>query len=87
MSGPAATSPPSEDEDLRRLHRRLDEVLGPGHAATLMTCLRPGGRRTVTAEAWGGMCDRLREVLGDASAEYMISCLHRVPWYDDSTPD
>jgi hypothetical protein len=60
---------------MQRLHRRLDEVLGVDHAATLMTCLEPGGGRAVTSEAWGALHERLGEVLGEWHADAVFRSL------------
>jgi hypothetical protein len=78
VTRPTGASPASEDERLRRLHRRLDEVIGPGHASTLMTCLRPGGWRLVTAEEWGGLHERMCEVIGKEAADTMFASLWQI---------
>jgi hypothetical protein len=75
VSEGTASSPSSEDADVRQLHRRLEEVLGADHAATFMTCLRPGGGLEVGGEAFGGLHQRLSEVLGKRHADTVFSSL------------
>jgi hypothetical protein len=81
----APTAP--EDERLRRLHRRLDEVIGPSHAATFMTCLRPGGWRHVTAEEWGGLHLRLCDVLGTEVANTVFASLWQIVYDGEPSTD
>ena len=85
MSPPTEAAPLSEDERLRRLHRRLDEVIGPGHATTLMTCLQPGGWRNVTAEEWGGLHLRLCEVIDEETANTLFASLWQIIYNGEPT--
>jgi hypothetical protein len=81
---PATTTSPSE-EDVQRLHRRLDEVLGKDHAATLMACL--GDWSEVTPEAFRAMHRRLREVLGVGAGDELVARLWHIPFPREAPPD
>ena len=61
-----------------RLRSKLVEVWGPDTGETLMICLHPGGRQTVSIDAWERLRRRSMELLGDECGDTLVQLLLEV---------
>lgn len=68
---------PTDERERHRLHERLDDVLGPEEAATLMTHLPPVGWGDVARRSDVDQLERRLESRVDAVTNRVVGQMHR----------